>query len=170
MDINHTDDDNNMKFFYLDQRLLDALHNDDIEKYLEIVKEKQIEELRQKNQIIQSIEDEKEKNKRKNEQKEKEEYIEMMIKKEEQLFEENRFEIQKKFEERVNQRLMYELKIMMIYKINDSIIKLENTLKNALHIAENDLKKTRARMDTLFDVPQYINTKYKVLKDDISKN
>ena len=164
MDINHVDDDDNMKFFYLDQRLLDALKNDDIEKYLIIVKEKQIEELKHKQQIVQSIEDEKVKK----EQKEKEEYIEMMVKKEEQLFEENRFEIQKKFEERVNQRLMYELRVMMIYKMNDSITKLENTLKNALHVVENDIKKTRTRMDTLFDVPYYSN--YKVLKDDISKD
>jgi len=167
MDIN--DDDNNMKFFYLDQRLLDALHNDDIDKYLEIVKEKQLEELKQKNQIIQVIEDEK---KIKADKKEKNEYIEMMVKKEEQLFEENRLEIQKKFEARVNERLMYELKIMMIYKMNDSIIKLENTIKNALHNVENDLKKTRARMDRLFDVPQYINSNsnYKVLKDNITNN
>lgn len=158
--------DNEMKFFYLDQRLLQALKDDDIEKYLEIVKEKHIEELNVKKQIIE-LKDEKIKEKEEQiKQKEKEEYIEMMLKKEEKLFEENRIEIQKKFEERVNERMYNEIKIMMMYKIGDSIVKLENTIKNALYMTNNDIKNTRDKIDTLFDIPHYLNVKYKTLKND----
>jgi vacuolar-type H+-ATPase subunit I/STV1 len=158
--------DNEMKFFYLDQRLLQALKDDDIEKYLQIVKEKHIEELNVKKQIIE-LKDEKIKEKEEQiKQKEKEEYIEMMLKKEEKLFEENRIEIQKKFEERVNERMYNEIKIMMMYKIGDSIVKLENTIKNALYMTNNDIKNTRDKIDTLFDIPHYLNVKYKTLKND----
>jgi hypothetical protein len=155
MDTDISNDDG-MKFFYLDQRLLAALKEDDIEKYLMIVKEKQMEELNQKKQLIQM----EEKQKEQEELDKKEKYIEMMVKKEEELFEENRIEIQKRFDERLHQRMMYELRIMMIYKMNDSIIKLENTIKNALSITENNLKKTKTRMDTIFDVKY---SKYKSL-------
>ena len=151
--------DDGMKFFYLDQRLLAALKEDDIEKYLMIVKEKQMEELNQKKHLIQMKEEQKEQE----QLDEKEKYIEMMVKKEEELFEENRIEIQKRFDERVHQRMMYEVKMMMIYKMNDSIIKLENTIKNALSITENNIKKTKIRMDTIFDV-QY--SKYKSLTNE----
>jgi len=138
--------ENEMKFFYLDQRLLNALKEDNIDKYLMIVREKQIEELNQKKQIIQSKED------RENEEKEKEneEYIKMMIKKEEELFEENRIEIRKRLDEKIQNRMIQEVKSIMINQINDSIIRLENRIKDSLSILENSMRKSKSIMDDVY--------------------
>jgi len=143
-----TTNDDDMKFFYLDQRLINALKEDDIDKYLMIVREKQIEELHQKKQIIQIKEDEKKLEK----EKENEEYIKMMIKKEEELFEENRMEIKKKLDERIKQRMIHEIKSIMIYQISDNILKLENRIKDALSILENSLNKSKSSIKDLYDL------------------
>ena len=147
------DEDQSIKFFNLDQRLLNALKEDDIEKYLIIVKEKQMEEYKLKDQKKEEIE-----------QKKKEEYIQSLVKKEEELFEENKIEIHKRIQEKIQQRMMSEIKYMMIYKISDSILRLENKIRDALTITENNLKKDRNKIDELLN-EEYINYKYKSLKN-----
>jgi hypothetical protein len=145
------DEDQTIKFFNLDQRLLNALKEDDIEKYLLIVKEKQMEEYKLKEQKKEEVENRK-----------KEEYIEAIVKKEEELFEQNKMEIHKRIQEKVQQRMISEVKFMMMYKINDSILKLENKIRDALIITENSLKKNRNKIDDLIN-EEYINYKYKSL-------
>jgi hypothetical protein len=145
------DEDQTIKFFNLDQRLLNALKEDDIEKYLLIVKEKQMEEYKLKEKKIEEVENRK-----------KEEYIEAIVKKEEELFEQNKMEIHKRIQEKVQQRMISEVKFMMMYKINDSILKLENKIRDALIITENSLKKNRNKIDDLIN-EEYINYKYKSL-------
>jgi hypothetical protein len=147
------DEDQSIKFFNLDQRLLNALKEDDIEKYLSIVREKQMEEYKLKDQKKEEIE-----------QKKKEEYIQSLVKKEEELFEENKIEIHKRIKEKIQQRMISEVKFMMIYNINDSILKLENKIRDALTITENNLKKNRNKINELLD-EEYINYKYKSLKN-----
>jgi hypothetical protein len=138
--------ENEMNFFYLDQRLLSALKEDNIDKYLMIVREKQIEELNQKKQIFQ-IKEEKENEKK---ERENEEYIKTMIKKEEELFEENRIEIRKRLDQRVQDRMIQEVKSIMIHQISDNIIRLENTVKDSLSVLENNMRKSKSIMDDVY--------------------
>jgi hypothetical protein len=149
-----------IKFFNLDQRLLNALKEDNIEKYLIIVKEKQMEEYKLKEQkkedelrLIQEAE-----------QKKKDEFIQAIVKKEEELFEENKIEIHKRIQEKIQQRMMSEIKYMMIYKLNDSILKLENKIRDALTITENNIQKNRNKIEDLYN-EDYVNNKYKFLKN-----
>ena len=96
-------------FFYLDRRLIEALHDDNMEKYLEIVKIK-YEEERVKSEeklILQQI---------KKEEVIKMEQIEEEIKIKEDLYFPN------------NKRLEKEYKISLIRNIFDNITSLENKL------------------------------------------
>jgi hypothetical protein len=144
-------EDQSIKFFNLDQRLLNALKEDDIEKYLLIVREKQMEEYKLKERKIDEIE-----------QKKKEEYIQSLVKKEEELFEENKIEIHKRIQEKIQQRMISDIKSMMIYNINDSILKLENKIRDALIVTEKNLKKNSNKIEDLIN-EEYINYKYKSL-------
>jgi len=152
------DNDQTIKFFNLDQRLLNALKEDDIEKYLIIVKEKQMEEYKLK----EKKKDDKLRLIHEAEQKKKDEFIQAIVKKEEELFEENKIEIHKRIQEKIQQRMLSEIKYMMIYTLNDSILKLENKIRDALTITENNIQKNRNKIDEFLD-EEYINYKYKSL-------
>jgi len=130
-------EDQSIKFFNLDQRLLNALKEDDIEKYLLIVREKQMEEYKLKERKIDEIE-----------QKKKEEYIQSLVKKEEELFEENKIEIHKRIQEKIQQRMISDIKSMMIYNINDSILKLENKIREKMPV----IKPHNPLSDTYFTI------------------
>lgn len=97
-------------FFYLDRRLIEALHDDNMEKYLEIVKIKYEEERIKSEEelVLKQI-------------KKEEEFIKM---EEDLYFPNNKIEIKNKISEK-------EYKISLIRNIIDNITSLENKLLNA---------------------------------------
>jgi hypothetical protein len=109
------------EFFYLDQRLLDALKEDNIEKYLDIVKEKNILKLNHDNDIDN-----------------KNQVQEIQIYKKDININKNMFEDRERI---INERLIHQYKMVMIYEINQNILKLENKLKISLKVLEDNIKK-----------------------------
>jgi len=118
-----TDDKYNTEFFYLDQRLLDALKEDNIEKYLEIIKEKNRLKFNHDNQnSSQEIQIYR-----------KDMYTDMYTDINKKIFEER--------EKIINERIIYQFKMFMIYEINQNILKLEDKLKISLKVLEDNIKK-----------------------------
>jgi hypothetical protein len=118
-----TDDKYNTEFFYLDQRLLDALKEDNIEKYLEIIKEKNRLKFNHDNQ---------------NSSQEIQIYRKDMYK---DMYKDINKKIFEEREKIINERIIYQFKMFMIYEINQNILKLEDKLKISLKVLEDNIKK-----------------------------
>lgn len=119
----NVDKDNFNPYFYLDRRLIEALHDDNMEKYLEIVNIKYEEErIKSEEELV--IEQIKLQEEIKLEQFKKEKYIKIQ---EDLYFANNKIEIEK----RIRTRLEKEYKISLIRNIIDNITNLENKLLNA---------------------------------------